>query len=49
MITATPGGVEEVLRLIATFSPCLNGNQLDLLALADKYAVRVIGPPLLGV
>jgi len=49
VITATPGGVEEVLRLIATFSRCLNGNQLDLLALADKYAVRVIGPPLLGV
>jgi quercetin dioxygenase-like cupin family protein len=43
MITATPGGVEEVLRLIAT-----SGGQLDLLALADKYAVRLIGPPLLG-
>jgi mannose-6-phosphate isomerase-like protein (cupin superfamily) len=41
---ATPGGVEEVLRLIAT-----SGDQLDLVALANKYAVRVIGPPLLGV
>jgi quercetin dioxygenase-like cupin family protein len=43
MITARPGGVEEVLRLIAT-----SGDQLDLLALANKYAVRRIGPPLLG-
>jgi hypothetical protein len=44
MITATPGGVEEVLRLIAT-----SDDQLDLQALAGKYAVRLIGPPLLGV
>ena len=43
MITALPGGVEEVLRLIAT-----RGEQLDLLALSNKYAVRIIGPPLLG-
>jgi mannose-6-phosphate isomerase-like protein (cupin superfamily) len=43
VVTATPGGVEEVLRLIAT-----SGDQLDLVALADKYAVRLIGPPLLG-
>jgi quercetin dioxygenase-like cupin family protein len=43
MITATPGGVEEVLRLIAT-----GGGRLDLQALADKYAVRLVGPPLLG-
>jgi uncharacterized RmlC-like cupin family protein len=44
VITSTPGGVEEVLRLIAT-----SGDQLDLAALADKHAVRLIGPPLLGV
>jgi len=44
VITSTPGGVEEVLRLIAT-----SGDLLDLAALADKYAVRLIGPPLLGV
>jgi len=44
VIAATPGGVEEVLRLIAT-----SGDQLDLVALADKYAVRLIGHPLLGV
>lgn len=43
VITATPGGVEEVLRLIAT-----SGDQLELVALADKYAVRLIGPPLLA-
>jgi mannose-6-phosphate isomerase-like protein (cupin superfamily) len=41
--TATPGGVEEVLRLIAR-----GGDQLSLVALADKYAVRLIGPPLLA-
>jgi quercetin dioxygenase-like cupin family protein len=43
VITSAPGGVEEVLRLIAT-----SGDQLDLVALADKYGVRLIGPPLLG-
>jgi hypothetical protein len=43
VITATPGGVEECLRLIAA-----SGDQLDPAALADKCAVRVIGPPLLG-
>jgi quercetin dioxygenase-like cupin family protein len=43
VITATPGGVEECLRLIAA-----SGDQLDLGALADKYAVRLIGPPLLA-
>ena len=43
MITARPGGVEEVLRSIAT-----SGDQLDPLALSHKYALRLIGPPLLG-
>jgi mannose-6-phosphate isomerase-like protein (cupin superfamily) len=43
VITATPGGVEECLRSIVT-----SGDQLDPAALADKCAVRVIGPPLLG-
>jgi mannose-6-phosphate isomerase-like protein (cupin superfamily) len=42
-VTATPGGCEEALRLIAT-----SGDQLDLQAIADKFAVRQIGPPLLG-
>lgn len=44
LITATPGSVEEALRLIAT-----SGDQVDLLAIAAKYAVRVIGPPLLNI
>jgi quercetin dioxygenase-like cupin family protein len=43
VITATPGGVEEALRSIAT-----SGDQLNQVALADKYAVRLIGPPLLA-
>jgi quercetin dioxygenase-like cupin family protein len=43
MATFTPGGCEEALRLIAT-----SGDQLDLQAISDKYAVRLIGPPLLG-
>jgi quercetin dioxygenase-like cupin family protein len=43
LFTVAPGGVEEVLQLIAT-----SGEQLDLQALANKYAVRIIGPPLLG-
>jgi quercetin dioxygenase-like cupin family protein len=43
VITATPGGVEECLRLIAT-----SGDQLDLVAIADKHGVRLLGPPLLG-
>ena len=44
MITAIPGGVEEVLRLIAA-----SGDRLDLQVLSDEYGVRLIGPPLLGV
>lgn len=43
LITATPGGVEEALRLIAT-----SGDELDLQAISEKYAVRLIGTPLLG-
>jgi mannose-6-phosphate isomerase-like protein (cupin superfamily) len=42
-ITATPGGCEEALRLIAT-----SGDRLDLRAIADRFAVRQIGPPLFG-
>lgn len=43
MITATPGGCEEALRMIATA-----GDQLDLKAIAEKFAVSPVGPPLLG-
>ena len=42
MITATPGGCEEALRLIAT-----GGDQPNLQAIAEKFAVTVVGPPLL--
>jgi quercetin dioxygenase-like cupin family protein len=43
-MTAVPGGCEEALRVIAA----TNRDELDLEALAKKYRVRVIGPPLLG-
>ena len=42
-VTATPGGCEEALRLIAK-----GGDRVDLRAIADQFAVRQIGPPLLG-
>jgi quercetin dioxygenase-like cupin family protein len=43
LVTATPGGCEEALRLIAT-----SGDLLDLPAIAKRFAVRQIGPWLLG-
>jgi quercetin dioxygenase-like cupin family protein len=43
VVTAAPGGCEEALRLIATA-----GDQLDLQAIAKKFAVTAVGPPLLG-
>ena len=42
VITATPGGCEEALRLIAT-----GGDQPNLQAIAEKFAVTVVGLPLL--
>jgi quercetin dioxygenase-like cupin family protein len=42
MITATPGGCEEALRLIAK-----GGDQANLQAIAEKFAVTVVGAPLL--
>jgi quercetin dioxygenase-like cupin family protein len=44
IMAAVPGGCEEALRVIAR----TNRDQLDLTALAKKYAVTNIGPPLLG-
>jgi quercetin dioxygenase-like cupin family protein len=44
IMTAVPGGCEEALREIATTSR----GELDLQALAKKFAVKNIGPPLLG-
>jgi quercetin dioxygenase-like cupin family protein len=43
MSTATPGGCEEALRLIAK-----GIDPQDLPALSAKFAIRVLGPPLLG-
>jgi quercetin dioxygenase-like cupin family protein len=44
IMTAVPGGCEEALREIAA----TRRDKLDLEALAKKYAVRTVGPPLLG-
>jgi quercetin dioxygenase-like cupin family protein len=38
VVTATPGGVEEALRLIA------EGGDIDLMAIAEKFAVQTTGP-----
>jgi quercetin dioxygenase-like cupin family protein len=43
MVTATPGGCEEALRLIAA-----GGDRVDVQAIAGKYAIKQTGPPLLG-
>ena len=41
LVTCTPGGVEEALRLIA------RGDDVDITAMAEKFNVRVVGPTLL--
>ena len=41
LVTRTPGGVEEALRLIA------RGDDVDITAMAEKFNVRVVGPTLL--
>jgi mannose-6-phosphate isomerase-like protein (cupin superfamily) len=41
VVTTTPGGVEEALRLIA------RGGDIDMLALAAGFGVRIVGPLLL--
>jgi len=43
VVTCTPGGVEEVLRLMVQ-----GGPDIDLMALANKYGVQIVGPMLLG-
>lgn len=43
LATCTPGGVEEVLRLIAT------GGDIDMMALSEAVGVRIVGPLLLAV
>ena len=42
VVIASPGGCEEALRIIA------KGGDVDLAALAKKFKIRVVGPPLLG-
>jgi hypothetical protein len=37
----SPGGCEEALRIIA------KGGDIDLVAVAKKFNVRIVGPPLL--
>jgi quercetin dioxygenase-like cupin family protein len=43
IITLTPGGCEEALRQIA-----LAGEDVDILAVASRFAVSLAGPPILG-
>jgi mannose-6-phosphate isomerase-like protein (cupin superfamily) len=40
VVIASPGGVEEILRLIA------QGGDIDIVALAEKFGVRNVGPML---
>jgi quercetin dioxygenase-like cupin family protein len=42
LITATPGGCEEALLIIS------KGGELDLPALAARFQVGLVGPPILG-
>lgn len=42
VVIASPGGCEEVLRIIA------KGGDIDFAALLKKFKIRNIGPPLLG-
>jgi hypothetical protein len=37
---ASPGGCEETLRLIA------GGGDIDIMALAEKFDIRIVGPVL---
>ena len=40
VVISTPGGIEEILRLIA------KGGDIDIMALAEKFGVRNVGPML---
>lgn len=39
----TPGGCEEALRMIAK-----GDDKVDVMAIAERFSIRVLGPPLLG-
>jgi quercetin dioxygenase-like cupin family protein len=43
MVTASPGGCEEALRMIA-----VGGDQADAMAIAERFSIRPLGPPVLG-
>ena len=43
VVISTPGGIEEILRLIA------KGGDIDIMALAEKFGVRNVGPMLRAV
>jgi mannose-6-phosphate isomerase-like protein (cupin superfamily) len=40
VVISTPGGIEEILRLIA------KGGDIDIMALVEKFGVRIVGPML---
>ena len=40
VVIASPGGIEEILRLIA------KGDDVDIMALSEKFGVRNLGPML---
>lgn len=42
VVMVSPGGCEEALRIIA------KGGDIDLAAIAKKFNIRIVGPPLLG-
>jgi len=42
VVIASPGGSEEILRLIA------KGGDIDIIALSEKFGVRMVGPMLVS-
>ena len=42
VVIASPGGSEEILRLIA------KGGDIDIIALSEKFGVRTVGPMLVS-
>jgi quercetin dioxygenase-like cupin family protein len=42
VVVASPGGCEEALRIIA------KGSQVDMMALAARLQIEVVGPPMLS-
>jgi len=42
VVIASPGGSEEILRLIA------KGGDIDIITLSEKFGVRTVGPMLVS-